>query len=943
MLGKGQFLEHFFTRAGELGDPNTQGEYAVRCPFKHNKGYDQNPSAHVNLSKGVFHCKVCLAEERFGNGGLSEIEFISQFYGIPRRDAVLYLNRVSNVGGADAESWDSFEGLLLNSPKFMDILTNRRKLTIDTIKAARLGHGGDGIRYPVFIFGDLVDIRTYNPDNEPKMKGTKGSTTLMFPFDLWYADEQPTLLVGGENDALVGRQLGFNAVTFTGGEGSVPSAMFLNMFNGKTVYICYDMDDPGQKSMQSVAFRLKEVGATVFMLRLPLEGSKEDKDLSDFYRKADHDTVYADMVKLMHDAPQFSEIEYMEEKNRVYPLVDLWNATEGRYHGRRISSRVIMAGKYDMDTYIPSVVRFSCKDSEDLEHDAAKCPLHKQDKLWHLGDHSLHQFLHLAEMKEEELHDQLRFLNYARAKCVHMEILERSSIQKVILVPDVETENDLDGFRSVEQYGYVIDTRLNDGDKYRVFYKPFGHPHEDNRAYMVIDKVEKSDNALNMFQMNPQLHKQLSVFQGSPDMMMAMRYAMSKRITMRYTTEMIVHAVDLTYHSPIEFLWGGARVKGFPEIMIIGESRTGKTSAAKALQRFFKVGNITSLKNTSVAGLLGGADKLPSGGWKVKWGAVPRNHKGLLILDEASGITGEIMSKLTDMRSEGVATLTKISAAKAPAKTRLLWIGNPRTVGNRIKPLSTYPSGVDAVLDLVGSDEDVARFDAIMMVTDKGEYIKPEDYYESGADHFEQEAYVSLIRWIWSRTAEQIRFDNNVRDYIWSRAQVLNESYAADVKLLGAEADVKLARIAVACAACCFSTDEHGEDLIVQKSHVDWAEGFLHRCYDDEVFRLKEYVEKNRMYNTVTPEVEHVVHGLMSSDATSLIIKELLDSNEIIPQRSLQTLSGLKEDQFSRALVYLTRHHLIRNSAKGVMATPRLRKCARTFVDLRLKPLTERG
>jgi hypothetical protein len=896
----------------------------------------------VNLEKGMFHCKTCRAEERFGNGGLTELDFISAYYGIPRKDAILYMNRTANVGGADAKVWENREKNLHGSPVFMDVLTKRRGLSIKTIKEARLGSVGDGIQYPVFIFGELADIRTYSPDQVPKMRGTKGSTTLIFPFDSWYTDDRPTLLVGGENDALVGRELGFNAITFTGGEGSVPSAMFLNMFKGKTVYICYDMDQPGQKSMQSVAFKLREIGATVYMLRLPLAGTKEDKDLSDYYLNhgLDSDTVYANVDKLMHDAPQFSEIEYMEEKNRIYPLVDLWNASEGQYHGKRLSSRVIMSGKYDMDTYIPSVVKFTCKS----DHSAEDCCLGPdKEKIWYLDDHTLQDFLKLVEMKEADLDKELRFINFAMKDCVRVQVLERSSIQKVVLVPDVESENELDGFRSVEQYAYVIDTRLTDGDKYRVFYKPFGHPRENNRAYLVIDKVEKSDNALNMFQMNPKMHQTLSVFQGSPEMMMGMRYTMSKRITMSFTTEMIISAVDLTYHSPIEFYWGNRKVKGFPEIMIIGESRTGKSSAAKALQDFYRVGNIISLKTSTVAGLLGGADKLPSGGWKISWGAVPRNHKGLLILDEASGITGEIISKLTDMRSEGVATITKISAAKAPAKTRLLWIGNPRVVNGRSKQLSMYPSGVDAVLDLVGSDEDVARFDAVMMVTDKGNYISREDYQASGADPFDREAYVSLIRWVWSRTAEQVRFDNKVTDYIWSRAQVLNESYATDVKLLGAEADVKLARIAVACAACCFSTDEHGEDLIVKMEHVDWAESFLNRCYDDDVFRLKDYVEKNRKYNTTTPEVEHYVHGLLDNQGSALIIRELLDSNEVIPQRSLQTLSGLKDDQFSGALVALTRHHLIRNSARGVTATPRLRKCANSYVEKRLKPLSERG
>lgn len=939
-MQKGQFLEYFFSHVNELGEPNTQGEYAVRCPFEHDKGYDQNPSAHVNLDKGIFHCKTCLAEGRFGNGGLSEVQFLSTYYNVSRRDAIMHIERINNTG-VEADEWHVFESHLATSPKYLEILHQKRGLTDETIKAARLGTRFDGIAYPVFIFGELVDIRTYDPGSVPKMRGTKGSTTLMFPFDLWYPDQRPTLLVGGENDALIGRQLGFNAVTFTGGEGSVPSAMFLNMFKGRKVYICYDMDAAGQKSMQSVAFKLKEAGADVFILRLPLAGTKEDKDLSDFVLS--HNAVYADVEALMHDAPQFSQIEYESEKNRIFPLIDLWDATEGRYHGRRISSRVTMAGKYDMDMYIPSVVKFSCKKHDDPEHDAQTCKLHKGEKIWCLDDSTLDDFLKLVELNEDKLKEELRRINYAFGDCIQMKIMERSSVQKVILVPDVESEGESTGFRPVEAHAYVIDDRMVDSGSYRVYYKPYGHPNDGQKAYLVIDKLEDSDNALNTFQMTPSMKQSLSVFQGDPETMMEMRFMMAKRIVASYTKPMIVQAVDLAYHSPLSFYYGQREIKGYPEISVIGESRTGKSSAYKALQRYYQLGNHTSLKSASVAGLLGGADKAGNTSWRIKWGVVPRNHKGLLVLDEASGISKEIMAHLTDMRSEGVATITKMGTAKAPAKTRLLWVGNPRQMGNRIKPLTEYPSGIDAVLDLIGSDEDVARFDAVMLVVDEGDWIKPEDFYESGIDPHPREDYANLIRWCWSRKPEQVVFDEHIKDYIWNRALVLNELYATDVKLLGAESHYKLARLAVSCAGCCFSTDDTGEQLIVRKEHVDWAEDFLRRCYDNPVFRLQSYVESRRRTTTVTPEIEHVVHGMLRNDRYATIARELLNSSEEIRQPDLRMISGLSQDDFASAISYLTRHYLIRNTSKGVSATLRLRKCADTFVDTRLKSLAERG
>ena len=942
----GQFLYNFFSKAGVLGEPNTQGEYNVPCPFEHDKGFEQNPSAHVNLDKGVFHCKTCLAENRFGNGGLSEVGFISQYYKIPYHEALVMKNYLTNDGEDTVESWQEFKNNLKHNDKLMNMLRERRGLTDLTIDKYHLGFSGDGVRYPVFIFGELCDVRTYNPDEKPKMRSRKGATTLLFPFDDWYSDDRPTLLVGGENDALIGRQLGFNALTFTGGEGAVPAPMFLKMFAGKTVYICYDTDAAGKKGAQRVAFTLKEHGADVYIVDLTpigLAGDKSDKDISDAYLK--HGLTYAQMDELMRKAPQFTEMEYLEEKNKVYPLVDLWEASSGKYHGRRISSRVVMAGKYDRDMYVPSAVKLYCDHHADPSHDLDECPLHGKEKLWTLTDSNLKDVLYLVEKDEPKMLLELRRLNYIPKdnSCIKMEILARETVQKVIFTPDVETENDLNGYRAVEQFAYTLGDPLNDGDKYRVYYRPFAHPNDGGRAYLVVDRYEDSDNAINTFRMNEGLKEKLKVFQGDPAEVMLRRFEMAKGIVKGFTMDMLVWATDLVYHGPMSFRFLGKEMKGYPEIAVIGESRTGKTDTAVQLQNYYRLGNFTNLKNASVAGLLGGADKITNGGFKIKWGAIPRNHKGLMILDEMSGASPEVWSRLTDLRSSGQATITKIGGTmKAPARTRLLWVGNPRTINNRTKSLLEYPSGVEAVLDLIGADEDVARFDAVVLIVDRGVYYRS-DEFSAGAEPFPQELYMDLIRWVWSRNTEQVVFDTHVEDYIWRRSLVLNESYATDVKLLGAEASKKLARFAVACAACCFSCDESGEKIVVKREHVDWAEYFINRCYDDDVFRLKEYVEERRMYNTLNPEVESIVHRLLNNDTAHVVIREMVRSTEPISQLNLRNISGMDPDQFAKLINHLSRHYLIYNQARGITATRRLILAYRSYKDIRLKPLSERA
>jgi DNA primase len=74
-------------------------------------------------------------------------------------------------------------------------------------------------------------------------------------------------------------------VETTLGEGSIPKIL-LSFFYGKTVYICYDSDEAGKKSALRMAFYLKDAGANVFIIDLGLSGTKEDKDLTDYFPQA---------------------------------------------------------------------------------------------------------------------------------------------------------------------------------------------------------------------------------------------------------------------------------------------------------------------------------------------------------------------------------------------------------------------------------------------------------------------------------------------------------------------------------------------------------------------------------------------------------------------------------------------------------------------------------
>lgn len=965
----GDFLQKFFEEKGAV-NVKSNNEADVLCPFPHDKGYETRPSAHINLDKGVFHCKTCASEGRFNKGGLSETDFVANYYNLSYAQAVKFM---SIFNGEDvSESWDQAVENLSTNKDAIEYLTNERGLTLETIKEYKLGYNGSAIIYPVFINDFMADQRAYNmnwkEESElnpgvfiPKIKSQKGASNLLFPYDKWKNDDRPTLLCAGENDTLLARQFGFNAITVTFGEGSRFPKIFIGQFEGKTVYICYDSDEAGKQGARQVAFELREAGALVYLVDLGLTGTKDDKDITDFFLK--HGYTSDDLQKLIDSSSLYNEELFVEDKEKEYPTIPLWEIINPEHSNKYISSRVIMMGKYDRPMEIPTAIKWQCTTPRFTEKGTSPCDncrFANKDGYWFLEQKNLKDALYLAEVNEDlqEKHIKTKCLGLP-AKCpgVRKQIIDRAPVQKVILSPDVETEDELSGYKGVEQYAYTIgkENNLEDGQRYRAYFKRFPHPLQQQFVVAIIDRVEESDNAINRFKITPEVIEELHQFQGHPNDVMLRRYENAKHIVGAFAHPMVSWSVDLVYHSALDFRFGRHMIKGHPEALIIGESRTGKSDTALKLQQFYGVGNFTECKTATTAGLLGGADKLPSGGHRIKWGKIPRNHKGMLILDELSGMNMGIMATLTGLRSQRIATIEKIVSGKAPAKTRMLWISNPRVQSDgKSLNILDYPNGVKIVLDLIGSDEDTARFDFVFILPNDGKYKSPleDDDTPQGLTEQEYETlhdmsipYRNLIHWIWSRRSDQIRWGNNVEQYVWQKSQELNERFDTDVKFFGAEAWKKLARIAVSVAGLCFSHVGDGAAILVQKEHVDWAVEFMSKCYDNDIFRLPEYVTQTKVTTTTTPEVNDIVAGLIKAQH---MLMKTLDNQTEISLRQLQLVTGLDNNQFSDVYKTLVKYSLVQTLGRDmIMPTRRLRLAFKFYREdyrnQRHIPLKEEG
>ena len=166
------------------------------------------------------------------------------------------------------------------------------------------------------------------------------------------------------------------------------------------------------------------------------------------------------------------------------------------------------------------------------------------------------------------------------------------------------------------------------------------------------------------------------------------------------------------------------------------------------------------------------------------WGAMPINDGGLVTIDELSGMSEDDLAKMSDVRSSGIAKVSGVITAETTARTRMIFISNPRN-GRQLKA-ENY--GVSAVLKLWGKAEDVRRLDFAVGVA-SGE-VDPDIVNKSISDmppipHVYTSDLCNLrVMWAWSRRPENVSFDDDAAELILREASRMGKQYTSRIPLV---------------------------------------------------------------------------------------------------------------------------------------------------------------
>lgn len=565
--------------------------------------------------------------------------------------------------------------------------------------------------------------------------------------------------------------------------------------------------------------------------------------------------------------------------------------TESRFYNKSIYLQCIVTGKSLTPYQIPKVISVKCLDSE--------CPgcQHQKGGEWQINaiDQDILRFIDISTTKIPTVIKQVLGI---RCKSIEHEVIETQLIERIFIARPTGKERTRKGGGS--RPAYLIGSTIESNSVYALEGYTTVDPMTQAVTH-VFTSAKKQTNDVELFSLSLHKHSELNQFCISKDEPAEMFLKLTKlytnyahNITKIYNREDLHMCVDLLFRSVLSFRFDNEFVKkGWMEMMVIGDTRCGKGYVAEKLLEYFGIGETVNGENASFAGLVGGLQQLNKH-WVVTWGKIPMNDCGILHIDE--DIDPEMWGKLSRIRSEGVAEITKIQTEVANARTRLLWTCNPP---NRM--MSSYTYGIQATNDLIKAPEDIARFDYVLAVSHdevKGEVINKRR--EPLPVLYEAKLEQELIMWGWSRKPNEVRFENDAIKLIYARSIALENLYDFSIPLIQVEnVRFKLAKIAIAFASRFYSNTEKGKILLIKASHVDCATYFLEKIYGKEASGYMAYSEmKKSAEEIVTPEKLVFIENYF--DKWKLQKKELLRflmNNNVFDSRGIMEHLGCVQSE----------------------------------------------
>jgi hypothetical protein len=924
------------------------GETRAFCPLHEDPETSKTPSASFHFANGKFMCF-----SRCGGFAISQVWEMVRDGHQPKRkvkqddepvdELAERRKRKAKAEGAEgvplptAERLGEWQRRLLNNGPVLAELLSLRGLNRKTVERYTLGWDGERITIPVRdAAGELLNVRRYKMKAKVnKMVNWPGyGEAALYGVD---ALTQPRVIItAGEMDKLIGRQHRFPTLSATAGEGTWRRE-WSRLFVGKQVYICYDVDKQGEAGARKVANHLRALAEQVFIIQLPLTAN--GSDLTDYF--VNQGFGRRDFINLMKETPPFRERKLTASTARAEPREVRMSASfDPALVDTPVSMVATVSGRSATPSALPRRAMLNC--GQDWQK--PKCAVCPMDEMWG-GEHKVEVpadsrlLLQMMDMNDVQRNGELLGSLGIPKTCPRVEVQldQQWRVDELAVVPNIDDPEEGEGEQVLRRIFQVTEegklTPVNTTAKLTGM--STANPKDGKLVFHSWDFSE-TKTSLDRFEMTEDLRVVLDTVFGAGDKtpmekLHELAQDLAANVTHIYGRPELHIAYDLVWHSVLDFPFRGNRLgKGWLELLVMGDTRTGKSEAAERLRHHYQCGVLKSCEGATLAGLVGGAQQIGSS-WVITWGTIPLQDRRLVILDEISGMQDKnIIEQMSAVRSSGKAQVSKIVTAETFARTRTIWIGNPPD-GRPIQ--ATNNGAIDAIQKLISNPEDIARFDFAM--------VAAQEDVDSGvinsanpprAPHrATRDLCSALVTWAWSRRPDQVVWGKGVEKEVLSAAQELGSRYIADPPLVQPEnVRVKLARLAVAIAARLFSHEGAGEHVVVQREHVHAAVEILDELYGKRWFGYADHSRKEIKARDNARHYEEQCRLFLGTNEGVLTTLITAINDTQFRARDFEEFGGMDKDSASHAVGQLLTMGMVRRRAKGyIVMTPELIRIVR--------------
>lgn len=737
----------------------------------------------------------------------------------------------------------------------------------------KIGYLNGYIWFPIFYNRELVNIRFYDiyHRTKQKFKSIPQVELTVWTFPDISLETSETIFFFKESDLPLARTLTLPAYAITGGEGTYNKKLD-QYIKDKIIYICYDTDKKGvggegKDPAETLANHFAHIAKQVRICRLPvtlLENGK-NADFTDFI------LAEQDFTEIIRNAEVFKQTEVpYEDVVKKYKQVSFIESVNSENLEKDIALEALCIGTACSPYIFPKEILFYC---DQLGREKCiGCIMSFSG-----GEKSINTIeksspLSLTGVSNTQLKGIINRMIYtAGCKRVRYKLKEMENLLEIFISDRVDQKGLNEQVLSQRREAFII------GNKYLTPNAPYNFEGKlvcspnDQKATHIFDHITPIQGNLDNFKITKAINEKLKILE--PETPHDVEKIINKVvdefghcITKTIGREDLILSVLLTFLSPLSFIFNETLIeRGWMDILVIGDTGTGKSTTVREMIRHINCGSFHTCEKATLAGLLGGVANVNRTSFVV-WGILPINDRGLVVMDETSGIEVEIIEKLSGVREEGIAeTITVAGAASAKSRTRVIWMGNPRSK----RRLMNFNAGITAVEELMGKPEDIGRLDLIVVCSSNDISVKKINVraqkYEKEIIYTKDDLLNTLVLWAWSRKAQDIVFSDRATGTILNWAVQMAADFSEDFPLvIGSKQRLKIARVSAAVAALVHSTINDGKTLFVDNFHVDYAVAFMYKLFSNpnlgyrqfSALRLTENLDESR----IKKEIEKMSH-----------------------------------------------------------------------------------